>query len=89
MESMSSLGPPGVGKTHFAIALGIKAVAQRYRVLYTQAQKFLEQLVAAEAAGLLNKTLDSLSRYDLLIIDELGYLSFTKDDSRIFVSIRI
>lgn len=78
------VGPPGVGKTHLAIALGIKAVSQRYRVLYTHAQNLLEQLVAAEAAGLLNKTLDSLSRYDLLIIDELGYLSFTKDASRIF-----
>lgn len=78
------VGPPGVGKTHLAIALGIKAVSQRYRVLYTHAQNLLEQLVAAEAAGVLNKTLDSLSRYDLLIIDELGYLSFTKDASRIF-----
>lgn len=78
------VGPPGVGKTHLAIALGIKAVSQRYRVLYTHAQNLLEQLVTAEAAGVLNKTLDSLSRYDLLIIDELGYLSFTKDASRIF-----
>lgn len=78
------VGPPGVGKTHLSIALGIKAVVRRHRVLYTQAQQLLEELVAAEAAGLLNKTLDNLSRYELLIIDELGYLSFSKEASRIF-----
>lgn len=46
--------------------------------------KLLEELVAAEAAGLINKTRDNLSRYELLIIDEPGYLSSSQEASRIF-----
>jgi DNA replication protein DnaC len=78
------LGPPGVGKTHLAIALGIKAVEERKRVLFYSAEKLTEELASAEVSGQLNSKLESLARLDLLIIDELGYLSLSKQTSKLF-----
>lgn len=78
------LGPPGVGKTHLAIALGIKAAQLRKRVLFYTAEQITNQLAASEVTGDLMKLLDSLSRLDLLIIDELGYLELTQKTSRLF-----
>ena len=78
------LGPPGVGKTHLAIALGIKAIEQRKRVLFYSAEKLTDELAAAEVSGILNAKLESLSRLDLLIIDELGYLSLSNQTAKLF-----
>jgi len=78
------LGPPGVGKTHLAIALGIKAIEQRKRVLFYSAEKLTEELAAAEVSGTLNKKLESLARLDLLILDELGYLSLSNQTAKLF-----
>ena len=76
------VGAPGVGKTHLAISLGIKAIQQRKRVMFFTAEELTLQLASAEVSGNLNRTLDSLSRVDLIIIDELGYLSLTKQKIR-------
>ena len=78
------VGAPGVGKTHLAISIGIKAVSQMKRVMFYTAEKLTEELASAEVSGQLNKKLDILSRVDLLIIDELGYLSLSKQTSRLF-----
>ena len=78
------VGAPGVGKTHLAISLGVKAVQERKRVMFFTAENLTLQLASAEVSGNLNRTLDSLSRVDLIIIDELGYLSFTKQTAKLF-----
>jgi DNA replication protein DnaC len=78
------VGAPGVGKTHLAISIGIKATNAMKRVLFYTAEKLTEELASAEVSGQLNKKLDILSRVDLLIIDELGYLSLSKQTSRLF-----
>jgi DNA replication protein DnaC len=78
------LGPPGVGKTHLAIALGIKAVEERKRVLFYSAEKLTDELASAEVSGQLNSKLESLARLDLIIIDELGYLSLSNQTSKLF-----
>lgn len=78
------VGAPGVGKTHLAIALGVKAVQARKRVLFYTAEQLTLQLASAEISGNLNKTLDSLSRLDLIIIDELGYLALSKQTAKLF-----
>jgi DNA replication protein DnaC len=78
------IGAPGVGKTHLAISLGIKATQARRRVLFYTAERLTQELAAAEVSGRLNKMLDIMGRIDLLIIDELGYLSLTKQTARLF-----
>ncbi|MDQ1253157.1 MAG: ATP-binding protein [Euryarchaeota archaeon] len=78
------IGAPGVGKTHLAISIGIKATQAMKRVLFYTAEKLTEELASAEVSGQLNKKLDLLSRVDLLIIDELGYLTLSKQTSKLF-----
>ncbi len=78
------IGAPGVGKTHLAISLGIKAAHARKRVLFFTAEQLTTQLAAAEVSGRLTTLLDQLGRADLLIIDELGYLSLTKQTAKLF-----
>src|SRR5438105_415648 len=68
------IGGPGVGKTHLAIALALKACAARRSVLFTAAADLLDQLVAAEVSHTLGPLLSQLRRLDLLVVDELGYL---------------
>jgi DNA replication protein DnaC len=72
------IGPPGVGKTHLAIGIGHKAVQAGYKVLFRTALDLVEDLELAEMKGELKQRLTQLSKYDLLIIDELGYLPMTR-----------
>jgi DNA replication protein DnaC len=83
-KNLLFVGAPGVGKTHLAIALGIKAAQARKRVLFYTAEALTELLASGEISNRLNKTLDLLSKIDLLIIDELGYLSLSKETARLF-----
>ncbi len=78
------VGAPGVGKTHLAISIGIKAIQGRKRVMFFTAEELTLQLASAEVSGNLNRTLENLSRVDLIIIDELGYLSLTKQTAKLF-----
>jgi DNA replication protein DnaC len=73
------VGPSGVGKTHLANAIGQLACLQGHRVRFVVAADLVNNLVAAQAKNNLGRTLASWGSYDLLLIDELGYLSF---DSR-------
>jgi len=78
------VGAPGVGKTHLATAHGVKAVQARKRVSFFTAEQLTMLLASAEVSGNLNKTLSNLSRVDLIIIDELGYLALTKQTAKLF-----
>ncbi len=67
------VGPPGVGKSHLAVALAVRACLARKRVLFTAATTLLDSLVAAHAANTLGRLLQTLRGQDLLVVDELGY----------------
>lgn len=71
------LGPSGVGKTHLANAIGQLACLRGYRVRFVLAADLVNDLVAASARNTLHKRLAMWSAPDLLLIDELGYLSVT------------
>jgi DNA replication protein DnaC len=66
------IGPSGVGKTHLAIGLGVKACQSGYHVRFFRAYKLLTRLYASLADDTFELLLDELCRPDLLIIDELG-----------------
>lgn len=68
------LGPPGVGKTHLAIALGIAATEAGYRTYFTSATDMVQALQSAHLEGLASLKLRTYIQPSLLVIDELGYL---------------
>lgn len=85
------LGPPGVGKTHLSISLGIKACMAGYRVVFTSTQKLIEELMLSQRDGSFIEKLLWYSRLHLLIIDELGYRPITRDQANLLfqlISIR-
>lgn len=78
------VGPAGTGKSHLSVALGLKACAQRKRVLFTSAMGLLDQMVTAVVSHSLGKTLEVLGRLDLLIVDELGYMPVDAQRANLF-----
>lgn len=78
------LGPPGTGKTHLAIGLGIQACRHGYRVLFATATDWVTRLSDAHRQGRLPAELAKLRRYGLIIIDEVGYLPFEQDAANLF-----
>lgn len=76
------LGNPGRGKTHLAIGLGLKACAQGMTVLFRNAASLSTQLREARDNYSLGKLEKKLQRTDLLILDELGYVSFDRYQDR-------
>lgn len=72
------LGSPGTGKTHLAIALGLAACRQGRRVRFFTAANLVTKLEEAQKQYQLDRALRQLERVDLLICDELGYLSFSR-----------
>ncbi len=83
-ENIFFLGPPGVGKTHLAIGLAIKACMARYRVLFQITDDIIGYLYASLVDHTTGKKLDALSRLHLLVIDELGYLPMNSEKAKLF-----
>jgi DNA replication protein DnaC len=75
------LGPPGVGKTHLAAALGLKACLAGYSVYCTSGHELGRRLVASLADDTLEKEFRALTKCKLLIIDEFGYLPYERQQA--------
>ena len=83
-ENVILLGPPGLGKTHLAIGLGVRAAHTGYSVLFDTANNWIARLAGAHQAGQLETELKKIRRYRLIIIDEVGYIPFDHDAANLF-----
>src|SRR5262245_52261053 len=83
-ENVVFLGPPGTGKTHLSIGLGIRACQAGHRVAFATAAQWVSRLADAHAAGRLQDELVKLGRIPLLIIDEVGYIPFEPEAANLF-----
>jgi DNA replication protein DnaC len=83
-DNVVFLGPPGTGKTHLAIGLGIRACQAGHRVLFATASQWVDRLATAHHTGTLQHELIRLGRYPLLVVDEVGYIPFEPEAANLF-----
>lgn len=86
-ENIIIIGPPGVGKSMIATGLGINACKAGKTVLFINAKELMDKLSDSLAKNTLKQTLKSLSKIELLIIDELSYLKMDKEKESIFFQV--
>jgi DNA replication protein DnaC len=83
-DNVVILGPPGVGKTHLSVGLGLKAIEAGYRVFFSTAANLITALTKAHAEGRLEEKLKFYITPRLLIIDEIGYLPIERLGANLF-----
>jgi DNA replication protein DnaC len=85
-ENILLVGEIGTGKTHIATSLGVAACQQSYRVRFMTAAGLTNELLEAQAVHRLGRLEASLLRLNLLILDEVGFVPFTKSGADLFFS---
>ncbi|KLO23484.1 IS21-like element helper ATPase IstB [Marinitoga sp. 1155] len=80
-------GNPGTGKTHLAIGIGMKASIEGYKVLFTTVPQLIIQLKESRSSKTLRTFQNKFGKYDLVICDELGYISFDKEGAELLFSL--
>lgn len=86
-ENVLLIGNSGTGKTHLATALGLGACHEGRRVRFFGVTSLVTQLLEAREDRRLERLFKQLSRFDLLILDELGYVPFTKAGSELLFEV--
>lgn len=77
-QNVVLVGGVGTGKTHLAIALGIACCQHEHRVRFTTAAELTNALVEAKTQGRLSRKLEQYARFDVVVLDELGYVPFDR-----------
>ena len=86
-ENIILLGTPGSGKTHYSIALGIKSCLERRTVLFTSVPNLVIELKEAMSQSQLTYYKRRFEKYDIVILDELGYITFDKSGSELLFNL--
>lgn len=82
-ENLLAFGNPGSGKTHLLCAIGQELIQQGRKVLFTPCSLLVQQLLIAKRDLKLPKVLKSLSRYDAIIIDDIGYVQQNREEMEV------
>ena len=86
-QNIVMIGNPGTGKTHLSIALGIKACMQGFNVKFYTAANLANELIEAQEYKKLIRLEKQISKAELLIIDELSYLTFNRHQSELLFKV--
>ena len=86
-ENVLCFGLPGRGKTHAAIALGHALVEKGHSVLFSPAFRLVQQLLAAKRDLNLPKALTRLDAFELIILDDIGYIQQTPDEIEVLFTL--
>ncbi|GAU77712.1 IS21-like element helper ATPase IstB [Fusibacter sp. 3D3] len=86
-ENIIVIGPPGVGKSMIATGIGRNACKNGHRVLFVNAKALVDRLHDEMLKGTLPETLENINKIDLLIVDELSYISMDKERESLFFQI--
>lgn len=78
------LGPPGVGKTHLAIGLGMKAIYQGYKVIFTSMEELVQVLKTEEITRKSQTRMERIRNADLVIIDDLMFMAMNQSEENLF-----
>lgn len=81
------LGPPGVGKSHLAVALGLRAIEEGHSVYFATTSQLVQDMVAYVRSGLAKRYLHRYLSPKVLIIDEMGYQPFPPETANLFFQI--
>jgi DNA replication protein DnaC len=81
------LGRSGAGKTHMATALGIEACRNNYRTRFVTCYGLVNELIEARQETTLQRLVQKYAHYDLLILDELGYIPFSREGSELLFQV--
>jgi DNA replication protein DnaC len=83
-ENVVFLGPPGVGKTHLAVSLAVKAAEAGYRVFFVTLETLMARLVRAQQENRLERQLQQFVYPRVLVLDEVGYLPLSRNEASLF-----
>lgn len=78
------MGPPGVGKTHIAIALSYEALKVGYKVIFFTMNNLMDEMLLASYNNEFKRWLKKIAKFDIVVIDEIGYLPVKTENANLF-----
>lgn len=86
-ENVLAFGNPGSGKTHLLCAIAQELIHQGHRVLFTSASMLVQDLLAAKKELKLSRIINDLARYELLLLDDIGYVQQSRDEMEVLFTL--